>query len=242
MSSVNRVNPSSYLYPVGRTAAHAHVTAARSRVSPRICSISILSGDILAFVLAAFLAFAIDIAPQFSPYARAVENLRTVGMAWHGWGTLLVLVSLLSYFGGRGHYTSRVPSLGPRPSTWRRRPRSTLSCDVFLTVAIYERPLLPEGVLRWVLLCPCLMLSRAAIRQVLRATGLWSLRTLIMAPPGEIEATRARRWLLLDAALGYSVVGTIASGLSRRAENGRRIVGPVGRTRRRVRRRRRWRP
>jgi len=209
VSSVNRVNPSSYLYPVGRSAAHAHVTAARSRIRARICSVSILSGDILAFVLAAFLAFAIDIAPQFSPYARAMENLRTLGVAWHGWGTLLVLVSLLSYFGGRGHYTSRVPSWTQAVDV-ATATAVALSCDVFLTVAIYERPLLPEGLLRWVLLCPCLMLSRAAIRQVLRATGLWSLRTLIMAPPDEIEATRAA--LTSDAAMGYSVVGTIASG------------------------------
>jgi Undecaprenyl-phosphate galactose phosphotransferase WbaP len=207
VSSVNRVSPRSYLEPVNQSAAFAFDRATRTNHRTRICSVSLISGDILAFVLATFLAFAIDFAPQLSPYARAIGNLRALGMAWHGWGSLLVCVCLLSYFGGRGHYTSRVP-------TWTQvvdvvvATAVAQACDVFLTVAIYERPLQPEGVLRWVLLCPCLLLSRTVVRHLLSSTGFWSLRTLIIAPRNEIEAARAA--LVSDPALGYSVVGSVS--------------------------------
>src|SRR5690242_19043137 len=70
------------------------------RQRDRICTITLLSADLGAFVIAAFLAFAIDIAQQTSPYKRAIANLTTLGADWHGWGTLLVLVCLLGYFGG----------------------------------------------------------------------------------------------------------------------------------------------
>jgi Undecaprenyl-phosphate galactose phosphotransferase WbaP len=207
VSSVNRINPSTYLFSDDRSSTRTYDPATRGRMRARICSVSLVSGDLLAFALATFLAFAVDIAPRLSPYARAIGNLRTLGVAWHGWGSLLVLVCLLSYFGGRGHYTSRVPA-------WTQvvdvviATAIAMACDVFLTVAIYEQPVLLEGLLRWVLLGPCLLLSRAAIRQILRATGLWSLRTLIMAPPSEIETARAA--LMSDATLGYTVVGAVA--------------------------------
>ena len=44
-----------------------------------------------------------------------------------------------------------------------------LACDTFLTIAIYNRPVLVEGLLRWVLLGPCLLILRMAMREVLRA-------------------------------------------------------------------------
>ena len=69
-----------------------------------------------------------------------------------------MLVSLLSYFGGRGHYTSRIPS-------WTQlgdvvvATIVALACDIFLTVAIYDRPVVLEGLLRWIMYCPQSLLN-----------------------------------------------------------------------------------
>ena len=170
---------------------------------------SLLCADLGAFVIATFLAFAVSVASDTSPYHRAIANVANMGAGWHGWGTLLVLVSLLSYFGGRGHYTSRVPS-------WTQlgdvviATIVALACDIFLTIAIYDRPVLLEGLLRWILYCPCLLLLRAAARRMLRVSGLWALRTLIVAVPGEMAAAEAA--LSSDPALGYTLVGSVTPG------------------------------
>jgi len=172
----------------------------------RVCSVALLAADTAAFAIATFLASAITGAQEFAPYIRALANLTNLGTAWHGWGTLLVLVSVLGFFGSRGHYTARVPS-------WTQlgdvaiATAVALACDTFLTIAIYGRPVLVEGLLRWVLLCPCLLLLRMAARQALRAAGLWSLRTLIVASADERESARAA--LSSDPALGYRLVGTV---------------------------------
>ena len=175
-----------------------------------ICPLALVSADLLAFALAAILAFVIVMVPEVSPYARALNNVTLLGAGWHGWGTLLVLVSLLGYFGSRGHYTARVPG-------WTQLGDAVvatavaLACDIFLTVAIYQRPIMLEGLLRWVLFCPCLVLLRAAARETLRAAGVWSLRTLIVAGAGEIETAKAA--LTSDATLGYIVSGTVTPEL-----------------------------
>ena len=123
-----------------RTSESAAVLTARrrARLRARLCPVSLLCADLGAFVVATFLAFAVSVASDTSPYHRAIDNVTTLGAGWHGWGSLLVLVSLLSYFGGRGHYTSRVPS-------WTQlgdvviATIVALACDIFLTVAVYDR-------------------------------------------------------------------------------------------------------
>jgi Undecaprenyl-phosphate galactose phosphotransferase WbaP len=185
----------------------AGALGSRTKTRANICSGVVLGGDLLAFIVGIFLAFGVVASPELSPYARAVANFASLGVAWHGWGSLLVVVCVLGYFGGRGHYTSRVPA-------WTQMGdvvvaiAVALACDIFLTVAIYGRPLQPEGLLRWVLVCPCLLLLRTATRHMLTAVGVWSLRTLIVASPAEIDAAQAA--LTSDPALGYDVVGTIA--------------------------------
>jgi lipopolysaccharide/colanic/teichoic acid biosynthesis glycosyltransferase len=120
---------------------------------------------------------------------------------------LLVLLCLLGHFGSRGHYTSRVPF-------WTQLGDVViaiivaLACDTFITIAVYDRPVQLEGLLRWVLLCPCLLLLRTTARQILSTAGCWTLRTLIVAAPNEIESARAA--LTSDAALGYSLVGSVS--------------------------------
>jgi undecaprenyl-phosphate galactose phosphotransferase len=203
---LKRSDAASLSLTCARSAVRADNLATRTKLRASICTTTVLGGDLMAFVLSIFLAFIIVASAQSSPYARAVANFSTLGVAWHGWGSLLVAVSLLGYFGSHGHYTSRVPA-------WTQvgdiavATAVALACDIFLTVAIYERPLQLEGLLRWVLLCPSLVLLRAGTRHVLSAAGLWSLRTLIVAAPAEIEAAQAA--LTSDRSLGYDVIGTI---------------------------------
>lgn len=181
---------------------------ARSRVRACVTSVAMVSADAGAFVTATFLAFAVTFASNPSPAIRALNHLTTLGAAWHGWGTLLVLVSLLGYFGGRGHYTTRVPSwtqLGDVVTA----TLIALSCDTFLSVAIYNQPVQIEGLLRWVFFAPSLLLLRMAARGALQFTGLWTLHTLIIADATERES--ARDALTSDPALGYSVIGTVSA-------------------------------
>lgn len=190
-------------------ASAVRTATTKARLRARVCPASLLSADLGAFVLATFLAFAAGVESNASPYARAIVNVTNMGAGWHGWGSLLVLVSLLSYFGGRGHYTSRIPS-------WTQlgdvvvATIVALACDIFLTVAIYDRPVVLEGLLRWIIYCPCLLLLRTAARRMLRISGLWALRTLIVTAPGEIAAAEAA--LTSDPALGYTLVGSVTPG------------------------------
>ncbi len=184
---------------------------AKAEWRARVCPIALLASDVLAFVLAVSFAFWLTAEMGHAgygpaPYGRAIDNLHSLGAAWHGWGSLLVLVCVLGYFGCRGHYTSRVPSwtvFGDLASA----TVTALACDAFLTIAVYGRPLQLEGLLRWILLCPCLLATRTLTREALRAIGLWSLDTLVVANPADLDAATAV--LRSDPALGYRVTGTI---------------------------------
>jgi UDP-galactose-lipid carrier transferase len=190
-----------------RIGAHASSASKRTGVRTQICAATLIAADLAAFAVASFVAFAIGMASQSSPYARAMANLELLGTAWHGWGSLLVLICLLGYFGSRGHYTSRVPF-------WTQMGdvviavAVALACDIFLTIAVYDRPVQLEGCLRWVFLAPYILVLRTGARQLLRMAGLWTLRTLVVASPGQIDSTRDG--LTSDPALGYSLVGSVS--------------------------------
>ena len=140
-------SPSQRTLPViskAQSGAAIYSPSSRSLARMRACTIALLSADLAAFVAATLLASAISGDLTHSPYIRAFENVARMGTAWHGWGTFLVLVSCLSYLGGRGHYTVRVPS-------WTQLgdvavgTAVALACDTFLTIAIYNRPRLGRG-------------------------------------------------------------------------------------------------
>ena len=207
------------MYPVRRIERMEHFASAarscsvfsaattrRRGLAIRLCPMALIASDIAAFVLAVFLAFIVDNAARPSPFARAIGNLLQLGPAWHGWGTFLVLVSLLGSFAACGHYTSRIPF-------WTQLGdvimgcAIALACDTFLTSAVYGRPVEVEGLLRWIFYCPCLLLLRSGVRQVLQFCDLWTIKTLIVAPPGVHDQTRAA--LQSDAAMGYAIVGSM---------------------------------
>ncbi len=177
----------------------------------RICPIALLSSDLLAVGVAVSLAFTLSgmlahPGHESAPYGRALENLHSLGTAWHGWGSALVLACLFGYFGCRGHYTSRVPSWTVF-GDFATGTVVALACDAFLTIAVYDRPLQLEGLLRWILLCPCLLISRTVTREALWILGLWSLNTLVVADPADLDSATAV--LRSDPALGYRIAGTI---------------------------------
>lgn len=193
------------------TSAQLRMTSIRSRrqrsaLADRLCPIALVCSDAFAFVPAVFLAFAVHVATQPSPLNRAIENVSEQGAAWHGWGTLLVLVSLIGHFGGRGHYTSRVP-FWTQLGDVMMATAVALACDTFLTVAVYDRPVQIEGLLRWVFFCPLLLMFRGGVRQMLRSCGLWSLNTLIIANHATTQQARAA--LMSDPHLGYELVGAV---------------------------------
>ena len=207
MYALRRIERLTYLDGrVGRKAAPVSSTRPDRKLAERVRPAMLVASDALAFVPAVFLAFAVHVATQPSPLERAIENLSQLGTAWHGWGSLLVLVSLLGFFGGRGHYTSRVPF-------WTQLgdvvigTAVALACDIFLIIAVYDRPVQTEGLLRWVLYCPFLLLFRTGVRTCLSACGLWTLRTMIIASESVVEQARAA--LLSDSALGYQLVGSV---------------------------------
>jgi hypothetical protein len=46
--------------------------------------VSLLCADLGAFVIATFLAFAVSVASDTSPYHRAIANVANMGAGWHG--------------------------------------------------------------------------------------------------------------------------------------------------------------
>jgi UDP-galactose-lipid carrier transferase len=190
-----------------QTGSQACSASKRTRLRTHVCAATLIAADLAAFVAATFVAFTVTMVSQLPPYTRALENLTLLGPAWHGWGSLLVLMCLLGHFGSRGHYTSRVPfwtQLGDVVIA----VAVALACDIFLTIAVYGRPVQLEGLLRWILLAPCLLVFRTGARQLLRVAGVWTLRTLIIAAPAEMDS--ARDGLTSDPALGYGLVGCVS--------------------------------
>jgi Undecaprenyl-phosphate galactose phosphotransferase WbaP len=210
MYPIRRIDKMEYL---AADARHEFMSDAgarpRHQAASRFCPLALACSDVLAFILAVFLAFAAIVATRPSPLERAIGNLLELGTAWHGWGTLLVFVSLLGFFAARGQYNSRVPfwtQLGDVVMGCA----IALACDTFLTVAVYDRPVAVEELLRWVFFCPCLLLLRAGVRELLNACGLWTINTLIIAGSGVYAQARAA--LLSDRAMGYQLVGAIDLG------------------------------
>jgi UDP-galactose-lipid carrier transferase len=207
MYPIRRIERMEYLAADARSELMSDAGARpRSQVALRLCPIALATSDVLAFIIAVFLAFAAIVATRPEPLERAIGNLLQLGTAWHGWGTLLVFVSLIGFFAARGQYTSRVPfwtQLGDVVMACA----VALACDTFLTVAVYNRPVEIESLLRWVFFCPCLLLLRASVRELLNMSGLWTINTLVVANPRVYAQARAA--LLSDRAMGYQLVGAV---------------------------------
>ena len=73
----------------------------------------------------------------------------------------------------------------------------------------------------WMIFVPALMATRGVARAVLRSSGLWSLRTVIVAPAHTAEVVAAA--LRSDRRLGFDVVGNLDPADSRQAAQLRKI-------------------
>jgi Undecaprenyl-phosphate galactose phosphotransferase WbaP len=207
MFPIRQMERPEYLTSGARTHTRSAPAGCPRRVlAERICPPILVASDILASIPAIIAAFSVHVSTQPSPHWRSIVNLTQVAAAGHGWGSVLVLLGLIGFFGGRGHYTSRVPF-------WTQlrgvvmATAAALACDTFLIVAVYDQSVHPEGLLRWVFYCPFLLLFRAGIRESLGAIGLWSINTFVVADCDVAEQARAA--LLSDPALGYVLVGSM---------------------------------
>lgn len=187
-------------------ASTAGLAVRRSPLRARVCPGALLSADVLAFVAATFLAFALSLATRPQPLARAVENVSALGAGWHGWGTFLVLVSFLCYLGSRGHYTTRVPFWSQAQDVILGSTVA-LAADAFITVALYGNPIDAEAMLRWVLFVPSVLVARAIVRTVLDACGIWAIETLVVASP--LVLGQAKAALTSEPRLGYRLAGAL---------------------------------
>ena len=82
-----------------------------------------------------------------------------------------------------------------------------LAADTFLIVALYGQPLGVEALLRWVIFPPVALALRAGARALLRAAGVWSIETLIIAGAAVLDEVSAA--LMSDSGLGYHLAGAL---------------------------------
>jgi UDP-galactose-lipid carrier transferase len=140
-------------------------------------------------------------------FARSLQQFTSQGINWHGWGTILVVALLVMYFAIRGHYTSRLQiwtELGGLLSG----VAIGFFCDSYIRIVIYGLPFGFEGIARWILLMPCLMLMRYLARTVLDDLGVWRMRILIIGEDAAVIPTQEA--FLSEPRLGYEVVASIS--------------------------------
>ncbi len=159
--------------------------------------------DIAGLALAAAAAFIVVELPVLTD---TLQQIADRSFSWQGWGTVLILTMLVSYFAARGHYTSRVP-------IWTELRGLILGaalgflCDSYIRVVVYGLTVGFESVVRWVILVPCLLFMRNMARTVLDGFGLWRLHTLIIGDDAAVAPTQAA--FRSEPRLGYEVVASI---------------------------------
>ncbi len=198
---------------IGDGSAIAYAPSVRSRGFTRrysrfsgLRAFVLLGGDLSAFFFSFVLAAALMTVGGTAVLPDTYDRVQQLGVAWHGWETLLVLAVLLSHLAGRGHYTQRVPFWTEFGDLLRSTGIAFLF-DFVLATKIYAVTFSTEPMLRWMLFVPLVLLFRAFGRRILTRAGLGSLRTIIV---GEGDAARvARAALSSDKSLGYDVVADV---------------------------------
>lgn len=180
-------------------------TPARPRAAAdMIRQCALFGADLSAILMAATVAFLLHTV-RSPVLLRAVEDAKEYGFNWSGWGTLLVLVLLLTYFGARGHYTLRLPS-------WLELKGVVTGvlfafvADGCIRVFIFDAAYGFESAVRWLLTIPAILLTRHAARVILQQYGLWTLRTLMIAERSARDG--AQTVLNAEPGLGLDVVAT----------------------------------
>ncbi len=194
-----------------RSIPRSNVFSRKYSKSCRVRAFVLFGGDAAAFFFSSILSAAyVAISHKPGAWPIAYGPLQELGIGWHGWETLLVLAILLSHLAGRGHYTQRIPFWTELGDVLRSSCIALLF-DFVLATKVYSITFSTEGIFRWVLFVPLLIMIRSLARVVLSRAGLWSLRTIIV---GDADAVRAGRAALSsDESLGYDVVAEIGFDL-----------------------------
>jgi Undecaprenyl-phosphate galactose phosphotransferase WbaP len=122
------------------------------------------------------------------------------------WPQVVALIWLLTHFGGRGHYTSRV-TFWNEVGTVIGATAIGFAIDAILNILVSGQRMEPYDVIVWLLFVPTLLAGRQATRALLNLCGCWTLRTVIIGEPS--VAASAIDALRSEPALGYEVVGSI---------------------------------
>ena len=185
--------------------------AARRQTTIRPASarpLVLFAGDLLALATAGAIGFAIYCMWMLSPVEQVFREFSDQGLNWHGWGTVLVLTVLITYFSTHGHYTTRLPAW----TELRALVLGTLVamlCDSFIRIVVYGQVMGAATIIQWGLVAPSLMLMRHTGRRFLDHSGMWKMRTLVI---GNAEAVRpVRSAFQSEARQSYDIVGSIAA-------------------------------
>ena len=184
--------------------------AARLRAAPfkpaTIRLATLLSADVLSFIVASGVAFLAPIIMEWPSLNNLAREFLDQNLSWQSCGTLLIALLLTVYFGARGHYNARIP-------IWTELRDVVLGvafgffCDSYLWVILHGTAVGLESTLRWVVLVPSLLIMRNRARAILDDLGLWQLRTLIIGDSAAAAPMRAA--FLSEPRLGYEVVASI---------------------------------
>lgn len=187
----------------------SHDTIRRGRLSSSVTArpVALVASDLAAFVVSATAAFSLSLAVERGPFLRAYRHIALLGLAWPGWAMALVLVALLAYFGGRGHYTCRIP-FWIEARTVLCGTAFAFVANGFSNVALYHANFGVECMLRWLIFVPAALALRQATRQALGQYGVGSVRTLVVGEPG--RATSMESALRSEPRLGYQLIGRIS--------------------------------
>jgi undecaprenyl-phosphate galactose phosphotransferase len=175
------------------------------------CTAVLLAADIVGLVLAFLIGWAvcpIDPAGILATFGRATaepliaQELLAVGVIGAG---------ILIYLQRAGHYLHRY-----RISAWDEAQHVLSAGIAALAVCAFVRYALGAAAISnltlvfCVLIPPCCVVCRSIAKQVLRATGLWRLRTVIVRDAGPAGDDEVREALLSDRSLGYEIVGDLS--------------------------------
>lgn len=212
----------------GTLTSQVSINRRYSVLSATIRPVALVASDLTAFVISTMAAFLLNLAAEPNPFVRAYDKVVHYGLGWQGWGIALVFVLLLAYFGGRGHYTCRIPF-------WIEA-RTVLCATAFafvgdgiISVVLYHVEFGTEGMVRWLIFVPITLAIRQGTRQVLGQCGIGSVRTIVVGDANLAAGTESA--LRSEPALGYELVGRITPDIAPAADDAREWIQLIARNR-----------
>ena len=139
--------------------------------------------------------------------ARVQANSQNLGLAWHLWGTVLIMAVLFAHLIGRGHYRLRITFWSQALDVTSGLParfRLRFAAD---RLHLRRKPSTSPCSSAGCCLPPLVLSGRAVVRHQLCRAGLWQARALICG--SESAKERAIKAMTADGSMGYVVAGSI---------------------------------